>query len=206
MKILAASDLHGDKTVINKLVAKAKNENVDLIVLCGDLTLFENDLTGILGPFKKLNKKIVLIPGNHETFATAEFLTKQYGPGVYNIHGRSLMFYNEIGLFGAGGSNIGLFDVGDKEMTDLLEKSHKSIANAKHKIMVTHTPPFGTKIDALWTHVGSKAIRKEIERIQPDIAICGHIHETFGKSEKIGKTTVVNVGKNGIIIDVEKKD
>ena len=205
MKILAASDMHGDKSIIEKLVAKAKKENVDLVILCGDLTFFENDLTGIIGPFKKLNKKIIIIPGNHETFATAEFLAKQYAPGVYNLHGRSVLFYNEIGIFGAGGSNIGLFNVTEGETKELIERAHKPIKNAKHKILITHTPPYGTSIDALWQHVGSKAIRKEIEEIQPDIALCGHIHETFGKSDKIGKTTVVNAGKDGIIIEIKKK-
>ena len=205
MKILAASDTHGDKDIINKLAAKAKKEDVDLVILCGDTTLFENDLTGIIGPFKKINKKVVVIPGNHETFATVEFLTAQYSPGVYNLHGRSIMFYNEIGIFGAGGSNIGLFQVTESETEKLLENAHKAVANAKHKIMITHTPPYGTTIDALWQHVGSKAIRREIEKIQPDIALCGHIHETFGKQDKIGKTTVVNAGKNGIIIEIKKK-
>lgn len=204
MKILAASDVHGDKDVINKLAAKAKKENVDLVILCGDLTLFENDLTGIVGPFKKVSKKIAMIPGNHETSATVEFLTAQYGPGVYNLHGRAIMFYNEIGIFGAGGSNIGLFEVSESETEKLIENSHKTVANAKHKILITHTPPYGTTIDALWHHVGSKAIRKEIEKIQPDIALCGHIHETFGKKDKIGKTTVVNAGKNGVLIEIKK--
>ncbi|MCD6575781.1 MAG: metallophosphoesterase family protein [Nanoarchaeota archaeon] len=205
MKILAASDVHGDKSVIEKLVAKAKKEKVDLIILAGDLTFFENDLTGIIGPFKELEKKIIIIPGNHETFATAEFLAKQYGPGVYNLHGRSVLFYNEIGIFGAGGADVGLFQIGDEEIEKLLEKAHKPIKDAKHKILVTHIPPYGTNIDALWQHVGSKGVRRVIEKIQPEIALCGHIHETFGKSAKIGKTTVVNVGKDGIIIEIKKK-
>lgn len=206
MKILAASDIHGDRSVIEKLVTKAKNEDVDLILLCGDLTMFENSITDIIGPFKKLNKKILFIPGNHETFATAEFLAKQYGPGVYNIHGRALRFYNDIGIFGAGGANIGLFETTETEMSKLIQKAHKPVADTKHKILVTHIPPYGTKIDSLWNHVGSKAVRREIESVQPDIALCGHIHETFGKSEKIGKTTVINAGKDGVIIEIEKKD
>ncbi len=206
MKILAASDVHGDKSTIEKLVAKAKKEDVDLIILCGDLTFFENDLTGIIGPFKKLNKKIIIIPGNHESFATAEFLAKQYAPGVYNLHGRSILFYNEIGIFGAGGADVGLFQIGDSEIEKILEKAHEPIKNAKHKILITHIPPYGTTIDALWEHVGSKGVRKVIENVQPEIALCGHIHETFGKSDKIGNTTIVNVGKDGIIIEIKKKE
>ncbi len=204
MKILAASDIHGDKSALEKLVKKAKKEDVDMVVLCGDLTLFEEDLTGIIGPLKELNKKVILIPGNHETFSAVEFLAKQYKPGVYNLHGRSMKLYNEIGFFGVGGSNTGIFQTTEKETSELLEKAHKPIEDAKHKIMITHTPPHNTKIDALWEHVGSKAIREKIEEIQPDVVLCGHIHETFGKSEKIGNTTVINVGKDGVIIDIEK--
>ena len=204
MKILASGDIHGDTSLAKALAEKAEKENVDLVVLCGDLTYAEQSTEGIIGPFKAKGKQVVLIPGNHETFATVEFLTKQYSPDVFNLHGRSMMFYNEIGLFGAGGSNIGLFELTENETHKILENAHKPIANAKHKIMITHSPPFGTKIDALWEHVGSKAVRKQIELIQPNMALCGHIHETFGKTEKIGKTTVVNVGKEGIVVEIKK--
>jgi len=206
MKILAASDVHNDKKIIDNLVSKAEKEKVDLVLLCGDLTFVEADLTGIVGPFKKLNKKIILIPGNHETFAAVEFLTKQYAPGVYNLHGRSVMFYNEIGIFGCGSANIGLFELPEDEVQELLEKAHEKIKDAKKQIMITHSPPLNTNLDALWTHVGSKGVRKAIEEFQPDLALCGHIHETFGKSTTIGKTKVINVGPKGIIIDIEKKD
>jgi Icc-related predicted phosphoesterase len=205
MKILAASDIHNDKKVIDKLVEKAKNEKVDLVLLCGDLTFVESDLTGIIGPFKKLDKKIIIIPGNHETFATVEFLAKQYSPGVYNLHGRAVLFYNEIGIFGCGSANIGLFELGDSEIKELLEKAHSKIKDAKKKIMVTHIPPYGTKIDMLWQHVGSKGVRDEIEKIQPDLELCGHVHETFGMQATIGKTRVINVGKDGIIINIKRK-
>lgn len=206
MKILAASDIHNDKKAIDNLVSKAEKENVDLVLLCGDLTFAEADLTGIIGPFKKINKKVILIPGNHETFASVEFLAKQYAPGVYNLHGRSVLFYNEIGIFGCGSANIGLFELPESEVRELLEKAHSKIKDAKKRIMITHAPPYGTTLDALWVHVGSKGVRKVIEEFQPDLALCGHIHETFGKHTTIGKTKVINVGPKGIIIDIEKKN
>lgn len=205
MKILAASDLHGDKDKTIALAKRAKDEKVDLVILCGDLTIAESDLTGIIGPFKKINKKVVIIPGNHETFATAEFLAKQYAPGVYNLHGRSLMFYNDIGLFGCGSSNIGLFEMSDVEMYDTLEKAFKPIKNAKKKIMISHTPPYGTKLDALWSHVGSKGVKQSIKDLKPDLCLCGHIHETFGQHEKVEDTEVINVGPKGIIINIPKE-
>jgi len=205
MKILAAADLHGDKIKTEKLAEKARKENVDLVILCGDLTYAEADLTGIIGPFKKINKKTIIIPGNHETFATAEFLAKQYAPGVYNLHGRSIMFYNEIGFFGCGSANVGLFELPEKEVEDLLTKAHKPIKDARVKIIVAHAPPYNTKLDALWAHVGSKGLRKVIETIKPDVVVCGHVHETFGLHDKIGKTEIINVGPNGVVIDIPKK-
>ena len=40
LKILAASDLHGDSKATKRLAETAKREDVDLVVLCGDLTGF----------------------------------------------------------------------------------------------------------------------------------------------------------------------
>jgi len=67
MKILAAGDIHSDPKLVKHLAEKAEKENVDLVILCGDLTYAEQSTTGIIGPFVKKNKKVVLIPGNHET-------------------------------------------------------------------------------------------------------------------------------------------
>jgi len=40
-KILAVGDIHGDSKLIKKLAEKAKEENVDLVILAGDLTILE---------------------------------------------------------------------------------------------------------------------------------------------------------------------
>jgi Icc-related predicted phosphoesterase len=48
----------------------------------------------------------------------------------------------------------------------------------------------------------SNAVRKAIEQFQPDIAICGHVHEAAGIEEKIGKTTVINVSRKEKIFEI----
>jgi hypothetical protein len=202
MKILAASDIHGDKEITKKLAKKAKKKNVDLVILCGDLTFAEQNLEGLIGPFKSVHKKVVLIPGNHETIATADFLARLYAPGTYNLHGYSLKF-GDVGLFGCGLSNIGLFRIEEEEVKKVLLEAFEKIKNLKKKILVTHTPPFGTKLDNLgFAHVGSEGIREVIEITKPDIVLCGHMHETFGKKDKIGKTRILNVGRKGKIIKI----
>jgi Icc-related predicted phosphoesterase len=42
--------------------------------------------------------------------------------------------------------------------------------------------------------VGSTAIRAAIERIRPRLALCGHIHDSWGKEGRVGASRVVNLG------------
>ncbi|GAG38374.1 unnamed protein product, partial [marine sediment metagenome] len=73
-KILAVGDIHGDTGLVKKLAEKAKKEDVDLIILTGDLTFAERSTKNLIGPFVKAKKQVLLIHGNHESIATADFL------------------------------------------------------------------------------------------------------------------------------------
>ncbi len=200
MKILASGDIHGDIGIVEKLAEKAKKEDVDLVVLCGDITYAETSIKNLIGPFKKAGKYVLLIPGNHETVATVDFLAKFYG--MKNLHGYSFM-YKDIGFFGAGGANIGLFQLEEGEIFNLLKKGFEGVKSAKKKIMVTHIHPSGSKIESFTNFFkGSTAVRKAIEEFKPDILLCSHVHEAEGIEEKINNTLVINVGKNGKIIEI----
>ncbi|MBW2996663.1 metallophosphoesterase [Candidatus Woesearchaeota archaeon] len=200
MKILASGDIHGDISLARSLAEKAEKENVDLVVLCGDLTFGEMSTEGLIGPFKEKGKKVVLIPGNHETIATADFLAEQYD--AVNLHGYSIKS-GDVGLFGAGGANIGLFQLSEEELYNLLKTSHEKIKDVKTKIMVTHVHPTGTQMEKFTQFFpGSTGIRKAVEAFKPDILLCSHVHEAEGIEEKIGNTKVINVGKKGKIIDL----
>ncbi len=200
LKILASSDIHGDTRAAEQLAMQAEKENVDLVVLCGDLTYAEESTEGIIGPFAKRKKKVLLIPGNHETVATADFLAEIYG--ATNLHGYSVM-YKGVGLFGCGGANIGLHQLSEPEILDLLSKGYERIKDAKRKIMVTHVHPAGGLSERFSEFFpGSDGVRKAIEMFKPDVLLCGHVHEAEGIEEVIGKTKVFNVGKKGKIIEL----
>jgi Icc-related predicted phosphoesterase len=199
MKILAFGDLHGDTSVAERLAEKAEKENVDLVVLCGDITYAEQSTDNLIGPFAKRKKKVVLIPGNHESIATADFLAEQYG--ATNLHGYSIKL-GDIGLFGAGGANIGLLQLDEKEIYDLLKKGHEKIKDSKTKIMVTHVHPTESKMEKFTQFFpGSSGVKKAIDAFKPSILLCSHVHEAEGIEEKIGNTKVINVGKEGKIIE-----
>ncbi len=200
MKILASGDIHGDISLARRLAEKAEKEKVDLVVLCGDITNFEMSTENLIGPFAAKKQKVLLVPGNHETIATADFLAQQYG--ATNLHGYSIKA-EDIGLFGCGGANIGLFQLDEKEIYDLLKKGHDYVKDMSKKIMVTHVHPSDTKMEKFSSFFeGSKGIRKAVESFEPDIMLCSHVHEAEGIEEKVGKTRVINVGKEGKIIDL----
>ncbi|MEK6945272.1 MAG: metallophosphoesterase [Nanoarchaeota archaeon] len=199
-KILAVGDVHGDLTMINRLADRAKKENVDIVILSGDLTFAERSIKGIIGPFAKQKMPVLIIPGNHESVATNALLAELYSPYSKNLHGYYLA-KNGIGFFGAGTANMGPHQIKDSEIYDLLKRSHEKIKNLGKKIMVTHIHPENSKMEFSGFE-GSKAVKKAIESFQPDIAICSHIHEAAGLEEKIGKTRVINVARKEKIFEI----
>jgi len=69
----------------------------------------------------------------------------------------------------------------------------------KKIIFLTHNCPYNTKLDKIkhgpmnGKHYGSYQERLIIKKYQPDIVLCGHMHENFGK-DKIGKSIIYNSG------------
>lgn len=198
-KILAVGDIHGDTGLVKKLAKKAKEENVDLVILTGDLTFAEQSTKNLIGPFLKVKKQVLLIHGNHESIATVDFLAEMY-PNTKNLHGYSFV-KNNVGIFGAGGADMGVNAIKDTEIFRLLKEGHEKIRDVKKKVMVTHMHPRGSKSEFLgWS--GSKAVEKAIKKFKPDIAICSHIHEASGVEEYFGKTKVINVSRKAKIFEI----
>jgi len=199
LKILAAGDFHGDINLAKRLADTADKENVDLVILNGDIVEDESPL-GIIGPFVEKKKRVFIVPGNHETIATVDFLAEMYN--ITNLHGYYVR-YRDIGLFGCGGANVGLTQLTDDEIFETLKKGFEKIKDMPKKIMVTHIHPADTIMEKFSQFVqGSKGLRRAIETFKPDLLICGHVHEAEGIEEKIGKTLVMNVGKKGKIFEI----
>lgn len=90
---------------------------------------------------------------------------------------------------------------------DDLEKLISDIPAGK-LVLITHAPPSDTNTDLIkdsngnLLHVGSRAIRKIIEKKQPVLSLHGHIHDTVQNSgifpDYIGKTKCCAVSNNHI--------
>ncbi len=197
MKILAVGDIHGDTDLARSLSEKADSENVDLVVICGDITQNEASTENLVGMFKQ---KVLLVPGNHESLATADFLAELYEGK--NLHGYA-MNLEDISFFGCGSANIGLFQLTEDEIFHTLKKGFNYSKNSKKRIMVTHVHPSGSMMENFSKFVpGSSGVKKAIDDFKPDFLLCSHVHEAEGIEEKIGKTTVINVGRKGKILEI----
>lgn len=198
-KILAVADTHGNEKLVKKLAEKAEKENVNLVVLCGDFTGWV-ETKNIIKPFKDKNKPTLILPGNWETLATTDFLARFYG--VKNIHGYSAIYEN-IGFFGAGGAEGPAMgdNFSERELMKTIERAHEGVKGIERKIMLTHMHPSGSKSE-FSGFPGSESITKAIKKFKPDILLHGHIHEASGFEETIGKTRVINVSKEGRIIEI----
>lgn len=198
LKILAASDLHGDTRASKRLADRAEREGVDVVILCGDITgLMETP--HLIKPFKDKGQKVLLLPGNWDSFATTDFLAQFYG--MKNIHGYAAR-YEHVGFFGAGGADIGPFtSLSERELMKTLEKAHSGLAGIEKKVMVTHMHPEGSGSEFSGIS-GSASIRKALKKFKPDVLLHGHIHEAAGSDQMLDGTRVVNVGKRGFIFEI----
>ncbi|MBN1923758.1 MAG: metallophosphoesterase [Nanoarchaeota archaeon] len=200
MKILAASDLHSDFKAAQRLADKAKKNKVDLVLLGGDIVEFGTEGKGIIGPFKNAGIEVLMVHGNHDQPTDIDFLSEKYGKGVYNIHSYYKEF-DDVVVMGIGGTDFGLFNM-NEDITKALKNKIKNNKNKK-TILLTHEPPFDTKLDNLgWTKAGSRKMRKFIETYKPDVVLCGHIHETFGLTDYVGNSKIINTGKKGVILEL----
>lgn len=114
----------------------------------------------------------------------------------------------------------------ESDLEKYLEKQISKLKDPSRSVFNIHPPPYNTHLDLApklgkdlkpvtiggsvqYEHVGSKAVRKVIEKYQPIIGLHGHIHESGG-ADKIGRTVVINPGSEysegvlkGYIVEIE---
>jgi hypothetical protein len=196
LKILVISDFHGSIEASRQAAFKAERIHADVIVISGDITHFGSvqNAKELLSPLVKLQLPIFFVPGNCDSPSLAETNLKS----ARCIHG-SCETYDNVVFAGVGGGPISPFntpfEMTEDEIMNVLNQSFKQCQLKPWLILVSHTPPKNTKLDAAFSgeHVGSSSLREYIEDKQPSVVFCGHIHEARG-IDHIGNTIIVNSG------------
>lgn len=195
MKILAFTDVHANKRMLLKLVHKARD--ADIMLCCGDLSLFGDGLRQALKLLTRAGKPLLLIHGNHEEETVIEHLSMKH---VIPFHRKSYRMGNYLFLGHGGGG----FSLTDHKLEKRLHQLKEKIREGDKIIFVTHAPPYGTELDLLplFGHVGCRTITKAIKELKPHLFLCGHLHENFNVHQKLDRTLMINPGPLGKIIEL----
>lgn len=200
-------DIHDDTGNFEKI---PELDQAAGIIVSGDLTNEGgiNKAQRILEILGEWNLPILAQTGNMDKPEVDAWLTGQ----GYNLHDSVRELAPGIAIFGIGGSTPTPFhtptEYPESAYEAWLEMEWLEARKYPHTILVSHNPPKDTLCDDIGNgvHVGSSAVRTFLEKAQPDICICGHIHE--GKAtDHIGKTLVINPGTlsaGGYVVICEK--
>ncbi len=197
MKLLAFSDLHRDLGQAAKLVEMSAE--ADVVIGAGDFASIHEGLEETIGALAAIETPSVLVPGNNET---ADALRAAAGvwPAATVLHGEGTAI-DGVEFFGLG-AGIPVtpwewsFDLDDEAAAEMLAPCPEGA------VMVLHSPP-RDHCDSAGdgTHFGSPALLAAIEQKRPRLAVCGHIHESWGCESDVGGTPVRNLGPAGTLLE-----
>jgi Icc-related predicted phosphoesterase len=196
MKLLLFSDLHADANAARRLVKLAAG--VDVVVGAGDFGNVRRQLRVCLDVLRAIDKPAVLVAGNNES--TEELVAATRGwASAHVLHGTGVILAG-VPFFGIGGG-IPVTPFGSWSYDFTEEEAETLLASAPPGcVLVSHSPPSGA-VDrsSRGQSLGSVAVARAIERLQPVLVVCGHIHGSGGQSEMLGTTPVVNAGPAGVV-------
>ncbi|MSU91304.1 serine/threonine protein phosphatase [Rhodobacteraceae bacterium 2CG4] len=189
MRILAFSDLHHSRARAEAIVAASID--ADLVIGAGDFCNMRAGLAGAMSLLADIRRPMLFVPGNAES---ADELRAAAHEGMAVLHGEAIDI-GGVRIFGLGyGVPVTPFGAWSCDLTED-EAAAALQACRGADILVTHSPPRGiADATSAGASVGSTAIRAAIERIGPQLALCGHVHDSWGRVGSIGGTRVCNLG------------
>ncbi|WP_323779595.1 metallophosphoesterase family protein [Leisingera sp.] len=189
MKILAFSDLHLSNSHAAEIVAASAG--ADLVIGAGDFCNMRQGMDRAMAMLAGLKVPMVAVPGNGES---AGELRAAGFPSTTVLHGEGMDFEG-LRLFGLGyGVPETPFGSWSCDLSEI--QAAAMLAACDHAdILISHSPPKGLgDITSGGLSVGSAAVRAAAERIQPQLLLCGHVHDCWGFRGNLGKTQVANLG------------
>lgn len=199
MKLLLFSDVHVSKHHCERLVPMANK--ADIIIGAGDFGSLRAGIEKTINWLKTITKPAILVPGNAESYEELVSACSEW-PSAIVLHGDEVELTG-VYFFGLGGGipvtpfGSWSYDFTEEEAENLLGPC------TENAVLITHSPPKGIlDVSSRGQHLGSEAVRNLIEQKSPRLVVCGHIHESGGKIDKLGNTVIVNAGPLGMYYDL----
>lgn len=198
MRLLAFSDLHRDLGQAAQLVEMSAE--ADVVIGAGDFASVHEGLEETIGALAPIETPTVLVPGNNETEQALREASDGWAAATV-LHGAGMTI--EGTEFYGLGAGIPVtpwdwsFDLDDEAATEMLSGC------PEEAVLVLHSPPKGhCDSNGADMHFGSPALLRAIEEKRPRLAVCGHIHESWGCESQVGETPVRNLGPSGTWIEI----
>jgi len=173
-------------------------DGVDLVLLGGDLTNFRgrDEARAIVEAVRASGASLLAVCGNCDRPEIEDVLRDEeidLDRRARNVGG--VTFAGVSGGLPFGGTP---YERTEEDFASAAEDAFAAAATLAPAgaplVLVSHQPPRDTHCDlARSGHVGSTAIRAAILRHQPDLVLCGHIHESAG-TDTLGRSRIVNPG------------
>lgn len=196
--MLAFSDLHRDLSQAEELVRMSAE--ADLVVGAGDFASVHEGLEEMIDVLAAIEAPTVLVPGNNETDEALRAAAASWEAATV-LHGEGTTI-DGVEVYGLG-AGVPVtpwdwsFDLDDEAATGMLAGCPEGA------LLVLHSPPKDHCDEAGdGNHFGSEALLAAIEGKRPRLAVCGHIHESWGCESRIGETPVRNLGPKGAWLEV----
>jgi hypothetical protein len=192
--VLAMTDIHGNVSHLGGFADDLAR--ADVVVIAGDITQFgRREAAGkAVGAVRERARRVLAVSGNCDRPEVEEYLQDE---GL-SLHG-SHVVVDGVTFLGVGmslpcpGTTPG--ETTEAGLGECLELAARGVEPGARVIVVSHEPPADTAADRAveGRHVGSRSVRKFLERTQPLACLTGHIHESRGVS-RVGRTVIVNPG------------
>ena len=209
MKLVLASDIHGNIKHAEK-IAEIANKNNAAVIIAGDFMIGtvdnpEERFSEILKILSGCKKNVYVIPGNYETFTSYMQVIDEKYKNIIDINKR-IVDLKDFYLAGYGGGNeiygyvVGktYFKINPELDKLIIEKMIKK--SDKPVVFVSHIPPYSYLDTAIFRidekgafHsakvgepgaqikvAGNKILKTLIEKHKPMLCVFGHIHESAG--------------------------
>ncbi|HOM18604.1 MAG TPA: metallophosphoesterase family protein [Thermoguttaceae bacterium] len=208
MRLLGITDLHNAVAMLDRILQQAGP--VDLVLLGGDITNFgaPEQAQQIVAHVLQLGFQVLAVAGNCDS-AEIEQRLQELGVSLY----RRAVVLGETAFQGLSAMppwKSRMYHFSEDQLADDLQQGYRELQHSKESVggaapsensswkihvVLSHVPPRDCKLDRtfLGRHVGSLALRHFVDQVQPDLVVCGHIHEGRGL-DRIGRTWILNCG------------
>jgi uncharacterized protein len=196
MRLLLFSDLHCDIRAAQRLVETG--QNADVAIGAGDFAQVRRRISACIDILRDMPCPTVVVPGNNESLDELRDACRGW-QNVNVLHGTGVTI-DGVNFFGLGGGvpvtpfGSWSFDFSEEQATELLKDFPAG------GVLVSHSPPRDClDVDGGGSSRGSTAVRDLIQTKKPAIVVCGHIHASWGRTEKLGDSMVINAGPGGVM-------